>query len=164
MNEHENRFAKLITLYIGIEERIIKLVNQNFSSLCKNCVSKCCREEYCRESMDSPFLSLLIKKQKILYDPEMGWLGPVGCKINYGRPLVCHQFFCERFLEQDVLKKSDIPNYIDEFSAIGRKAYGNAHIMCVGNLDKISLKKIEKMETKCNVLISKIEHNSKVSL
>ncbi len=148
----ENLFAK----YISLEKEIQKLIYQVSIHFCGNCSSKCCREEICKESVESTFLSTLVEKQHIRYDTQNGWLSSSGCRLDYGRPLVCYEFFCEDILKSSLFKASNIQKIINEFASIGNKAYGNTHLLCIDNLDIISSTKIDKMIYKINLVMNKI--------
>lgn len=45
---------------------------------------------------------------------------------------------------------------IDDFIAVGKNAYGNTHLICVENLEKLSLKKIEKIVENLALILRKL--------
>ena len=155
MNGVNCKLANLFAGYIYLEKEIQKLIYQVSIRFCTNCSSKCCREEICKESVESAFLSKLVEKQKIRYDTKNGWLSSSGCKLDYGRPLVCYEYFCEDILKSSLFKAANIQKIINEFASVGNKAYGNTHLLCIDNLNIISSAKIDKMIHKINLVLKK---------
>ena len=137
-------FQKYRALEIELQKKI-RLVS---SRLCAACTAVCCKEVYCRESIESEFLLGLVDQQQLRYDRRQGWLGATGCRLAFGRPLVCYEFFCERFLTDRDFQSSNIQNLIKGFVAIGNRARGNQHLICIYDLEKIPAKKIERMKNK----------------
>ena len=155
MNGVDCKLAKLFDRYASLEKEIQKLIYQASSHFCGKCSSRCCKEEICKESIESSFLSMLIEKQRIRYDTQNGWISPSGCRLDYGRPLVCYEFFCEDILKSNVFKGANIQKFINDFVSVGNKAYGNTHLLCVDNLDIISSTKIDKMIDKISLVMNK---------
>jgi len=151
-----NSLSNLIHCYISLEKEILKRTNEISNTFCVKCPTKCCEEKICRESVESQFLSRLIKLQQIEYDEKNGWMSPHGCRLDYGRPLVCYEFFCEQILANNNFKASNIQQAVKEFTSIGNRAYGNTHLICVGNLSLISPKKIFKINNNILDLMEKI--------
>ena len=156
MNEYDYKLAILFHNYSSLEKEIQKRTKQISEYFCKKCSSTCCKEEICRESIESRFLHILIKKQNVDYDRQKGWIGPSGCSLNYGRPLVCYEFFCERILRNNNFRASNIQKIIKEFISIGNRAYGNTHLICIDNLKTISIRKIVKINCEIKGLINKL--------
>jgi len=151
-----NPLSNLIYCYISLEKEILKRTNEISNTFCVKCPTKCCEEKICRESLESQFLGRLIKLQQIEYDEKNGWMSPHGCRLDYGRPLVCYAFFCEQILANNNFKASNIQQAVKEFTSIGNRAYGNTHLICVGNLSLISPQKIFKINNKILNLMEKI--------
>ena len=137
--------ANLFDEYISLEIEIQKFILPISQSFCRKCLGNCCRAEICKESIQSTFLSILTEKQRIRFDQQSGWLGPLGCRLDYGRPLVCYDFFCEDILKSHFFQTSDIQTIIKGFISIGNMAYGNTHLLCIHNLDSLSSNKINKI-------------------
>lgn len=155
-NENDYNLPILFQNYLSLEKEIQKRTKQISEHFCKECPSKCCKEEMCRESIESKFLYILIKKQNVDYDRQKGWIGPSGCRLNYGRPLVCYEFFCERILRNNNFRASNIQQIIKEFISIGNRAYGNTHLICIDNLKTISIRKIAKINGEIKRLTNKL--------
>ena len=65
------------------------------------CTACCCRADICEETTRSAFLRLLLERQDLEpadLDDRFGWLYVDGCALDYGRPPVCHFYFCEELL------------------------------------------------------------------
>ena len=152
----QNPLSRLLYDYISLEKEIIKRVRGISNEFCLKCRTTCCDEKICRESLESLFLSRLINLQDIEYDKKNGWMGPEGCRLDYGRPLVCHKFFCEQISVADDFKASNIRQAVKEFTSIGNRAYGNTHLIGVDNLSLISPKKIIKINRKTLNLMEKL--------
>lgn len=152
----DDRFAKLIERYSVLEKEIQKLIDPFSRYFCGRCAGKCCREDICRESIESAFLSMLIEKQSVSYDLDDGWQGTSGCRLEFGRPLVCYDFFCEDIVKSYLFKTADIQTIIHDFISIGNKAHGNTHLLCIDNLNLLSLKKIQKMLYKVRSTLNRV--------
>ena len=148
---------KVLNTYMSLEKEILKRVRDISYTFCSKCKGECCDEVICRESLESPFLSILTQRQGIQYDKINGWLGSRGCRLAYGKPLVCHEYFCEQLLTDHQFQASSIQKVIREFAAIGNRAYGNTHLICVHDLSLISLKKALKMNYQMEKLIEKLD-------
>ena len=156
MNDFGGRLSKLFDDYISLEKEIQKLIFSISNYFCRECLGKCCRAEICKESIESTFLSRLTEKQRIRFDNQNGWLGPLGCRLDYGRPLVCYEFFCENVLKTNFFSTSNIKTIINNFASIGNKAYGNTHLLCIDNLDILSSNKIDKISYKIAFTLKKM--------
>ena len=144
-----------IDSYITLEREIQELVHPVIYPFCSTCKGACCKEEICIESTDSPFLAILNKRQKIQYDGKSGWLSTSGCRLEFGRPLVCYEFFCEDVLNSALFKTTGIQEIINDFVAIGKNAYGHTHLICVENLDCLSSSKIKKINDNLCLLLER---------
>lgn len=150
------KLANLFDRYVSLEKEIQKLIYPISSPYCSKCSSPCCEEEICEESIESSFLSRLVEKQRIRYEPQNGWISPSGCRLAYGRPLVCYEFFCKDILKSPVFRTINIQKIIHDFVSVGNKAHGNTHLLCVDHLETISPSKINKMVDKMNSVMNEI--------
>lgn len=156
MNGIESKLTNLSIRYASLEKEIQKLIYQTSNHFCEKCSSRCCKEEICKESIESPFLFVLIIKQRIRYDIQDGWISPSGCKLVYGRPIVCYEFFCEDILKSPIFKAINIKKIVKKFTSVGNRVYGNTHLLCIDNLGIISSNKIEKMIYKISMVMDEI--------
>jgi hypothetical protein len=148
----DNKWEDLLSAYAAIELHMQGMINRECRNFCVQCPSLCCKEHFCRESIDSPFLSVLVKKQKAVYHRITGWMSGSGCRLGYGRPPVCYDFFCDAISEDARFHASGLQRIVREFIAIGNKARGNRHLICVDDLKRIVPEKIEKMMRKIDSL------------
>ena len=112
---------------------------------CSVCDTVCCRPEYCRENLDSPFLSLVSSKTppKSDYCAARGWLTSTGCALSAGRPPVCYQFNCSPIIaaltnDQQRYFMRVLSNLIPH---LGMRALGDRHLVEI--LDAAQLKRIK---------------------
>ena len=148
--------ATLLGSYAFLEKQIQETVGKICIQFCRKCRSKCCREEICRESVESSFLSSLVEQQEIRYDPQKGWISPLGCRLSYGRPPVCYEFFCEGISKSEMFQAANIRKIAHEFVSVGNKARGKTHLICIDNLDLLSATKMDKMISKIKGMAVKL--------
>jgi len=92
-----NELNELISAHHDIEHCLQKITKNVFGEECTKCTDVCCREEFCRESIDIPFLRLLLSKSLEEYNQTSGWCNKnTGCVLTSGRPLVCYEFYCNK--------------------------------------------------------------------
>ncbi len=82
---------ELISAHHNIEHCLQKITQHAFGEECTKCTDVCCKEEFCRESIDIPFLRLLSSGTPEEYNQTTGWCTMnTGCELTLGRPLVCY--------------------------------------------------------------------------
>lgn len=143
---------QLIETYAELERRVRALMTQLFSGTCGMCTACCCRADICEEATESAFLSKLLEKQglkKADMDDSYGWLDLHGCSLQYGRPPVCYEFYCDELLAR-------LPDAETRYSAkvlgklishVGRDALGGWHLVEImedEDLEKIDHGSIHK--------------------
>lgn len=107
-------------VHIEVESILHSLAALQDDNPCARCTSVCCKEVFCRESVDSDFLRFVLGPRVDAYSATAGWFEPgSGCRLSYGRPLVCYEFFCEKFESQNWAEPRRLAR---EF----KKAYANA--------------------------------------
>ena len=148
--------ADLLDRYVGLEREIQSLISPLVRRYCEVCAGTCCRIDICKESIESEFLALLVAKQGIRYDDRNGWLGPDGCRLEYGRPPVCYEFFCDDITANKSFQALQIQKITREFVSIGNKVYGHTHLLCITDLDILSPKKIDRLCYKISSAMNKI--------
>jgi hypothetical protein len=94
--EREGLIAALRDRYARMEALLQARMAGVGREHCGVCVSVCCREVYCRESLESGLLSGLVEEREAGggYDAGSGWLRRDGCGLRRGRPPVCYAYFC----------------------------------------------------------------------
>ena len=156
MDTFDHTVTNLIERYVHLEMQVQKLTAPFSRHYCRGCSGACCREEICNESVESLFLSTLVGLQKIRYDPTNGWQSPAGCRLDFGRPLVCYEYFCEEIMESENFQNACIQDILHRFVAIGSKAHGNTHLLCIADLDILSPQKIDNICHKIGLLLDEI--------
>jgi hypothetical protein len=155
--------STLIDLYMQVESRLQQRIHEIANGLCHTCNGRCCREEICRESILSPFLSPIVGKQAADYDAQKGWASSQGCRLHCGRPLVCYDFFCDTVKTQSVFIASGIERIIKDFMHIGDRSLGNCHLVCVNDVKRISTAKLTRIHLKLESLQQALTHPLPIS-
>ena len=121
----------------SILQSLAALQNQN---PCASCPHVCCKEVLCRESIDSDFLRFVLGSRVDDYNVSDGWLVPgSGCRLSYGRPLVCYEFFCEKFEAQDWTQPKQLSRALKTVYA---NAFAGQHILVVEDISRITVHKL----------------------
>ena len=124
---------QIVKEYADFEARVRPWIAKLCGPHCAVCETVCCRPEYCRESIDSPFLALLRKKYPppTKYSVERGWLTPNGCALVCGRPPVCYQFNCQKITAAlpDDARRHLMKVLSNLVPHAGRRALGGRHIV-----------------------------------
>ena len=96
--------------YAALEREVQELTSALCAESCALCSSCCCRADLCEEALNSPFLSMLHRRD-FLDSDAYGFLSETGCVLDAGRPPVCYEFFCDELLNNfderqcDMLRK-----------------------------------------------------------
>ena len=130
--------------HILIESQLQQIGNRVSQASCASCVKICCREEICKESVESDFLRYILGAKTKEYDNEMGWFkNGQGCSLAYGRPMVCYEYFCS-----GIGNMHGIPN-LQNLASLFRQCYskvlGNRHILVLSDIQRISVDKLAKI-------------------
>jgi hypothetical protein len=119
--------------YAAFEAEVRAYSSELWFQWCSNCRKVCCNAIYCRETLDSPFLQLLLKQQPQRFSASIqnGWLGEAGCQIPVGRPAVCYEFLCGDILEatQTRMQRYAMIVLSKLISHIGKRALGSRHLI-----------------------------------
>jgi hypothetical protein len=127
-------------IHIEVESILQSLVALQDDTPCARCASVCCREVMCRESMDSDFLRFLLGPRAGDYSADAGWYVPgSGCRLSHGRPLVCYEYFCERFGTQDSAEARQLSR---AFKRVYANAHAGQHMLVVEDIGRITARKL----------------------
>jgi hypothetical protein len=151
-NKKSDTLHDLFKKYAALELHIQRIITGATGHYCAECTARCCKEHFCKESIESPFLTTLVKKQKMVYHAKNGWMSPSGCRLAYGRPLVCYDFFCDAISDSFSFQATNLKEIVREFVSIGNRAHGASHLICIDNVDIISSTKIDTMLKRINTL------------
>lgn len=159
----------LLREYAQFEENLRRAMTGRCAQHCCACTRVCCREDFCRETIESPFLSLLRQKfpPPAAYSSQNGWLTPTGCALSIGRAPVCYHFLCSDIL---VSQPAPIDGYLLEILAdlvnhIGKNALDRRHLVEIMNPDdlyRVKLarfkKKLTEAQTALNIVVDFFDH------
>jgi len=139
------KLLQILKEYQAFETAVGLQITNICSPHCSACESVCCRPEFCRENLDSPFLKLLSSRTppKSGYHAARGWLTSTGCALSTGRPPVCYQFNCNIIL--DTLP-DDQHRYLFQVLSnlvphIGKRSLDDRHLVEI--MDPAQLKKVQ---------------------
>jgi hypothetical protein len=148
------QLPKILKEYADFETEVRQQMADFCALHCSICERVCCRPEYCRENVDSPFLTLLSSKvlQITAYSAECGWLAATGCALSTGRPPVCYQFNCKKIFDS---LPDDNHRYVlgvlsELVPHVGKRAFGSTHlveIMDVSQLERVDINRFLKRLT-----------------
>jgi hypothetical protein len=138
--------------YAELEKSVRTLMTELFSDSCGMCTACCCRADICEEATQSAFLSKLLIKQGLAatdMDDRFGWLDLNGCSLEYGKPPICYEYFCDQLLsrlpDDEARYSARILGKLMDF--VGKEAVGNWHlveVMSADDLEKVSIDMLEQ--------------------
>jgi len=135
--------------HIEVESILQSLAALQDDIPCASCTSVCCKEVMCRESLDSDFLRFLLGPVVEGYSVEAGWYVPgSGCRLSYGRPLVCYEFFCDKFELQDWTQPRQLSRALKKVYA---NAFAGQHMLVVEDISRITANKL-------NIIYGRLEN------
>lgn len=137
-------------VHIEVESILQSLAALKEDQPCARCTSVCCKEVMCRESLDSDFLRFLLGPRTEAYSADSGWYVPgSGCRLSYGRPLVCYEFFCEKFEAQDWSQPKQLSR---AFKKLYANAFAGQHMLVVEDIGRISANKLNRIHARLEKL------------
>lgn len=132
-------------IHIEVESILQSLSALQDENVCASCTHVCCKEAICRESMDSDFLRFVLGPRAEDYDARQGWYQPgSGCRLSYGRPLICYEFFCDRY-DTPAVNTPGMKSLRRLSSALKRVyagVYAGQHMLVVDDITKITAHKL----------------------
>ncbi|MBI3432433.1 MAG: hypothetical protein HY018_09515 [Hydrogenophilales bacterium] len=137
-------------IHIEVEAILQSLAALQDDVPCARCTSVCCREVMCRESVDSDFLRFVLGPRVEDYEVNDGWHVPgSGCRLGYGRPLVCYEFFCERFDAQDAAQLRQLSR---AFKTLYADVFAGRHMLAVADIRRITANKLDRIHNRLETL------------
>ncbi|MGE5318745.1 MAG: hypothetical protein ACM3KD_01060 [Hyphomicrobiaceae bacterium] len=117
---------------------------------CATCADVCCMEAFCRESITSDFLRFLLGPQVGGYDSAAGWyVAGSGCRLGHGRPLVCYEYFCEKFKTPQADSLRQLSRALKTVYA---KALAGQHILVVEDIGRIGAARLRAIHDRLEAL------------
>jgi len=144
------RLVRIRDLHIEVESVLQSLAALQDDNPCARCASVCCKEAMCRESMDSDFLRFVLGPVAEGYRADAGWYVPgSGCRLGYGRPLVCYEFYCESFDAQDWAQAKQLSRALKTLYA---NAYAGQHMLVVDDICRITPHRLDIIQARLESL------------
>ena len=123
----------ILETYAVFELEVGEFTSELFKPWCSTCKEVCCKADYCQETQDSAFLSLIRRRHPTpaSYSADHGWLTETGCALAVGRPPVCHEFLCKRILDSQPRPLGRYAlNVLSKLVAhVGLRAAGRRHLV-----------------------------------
>lgn len=127
-------------VHIEMESILQSLAALQNDAPCARCANVCCKEVLCRESIESDFLRFVLGTRVDDFSLSDGWYVPgSGCRLSFGRPLVCYEFFCERF---DMREVGTLKQLSRAFKTVYSNVFAGQHILVVDDISRISKNKL----------------------
>ena len=159
-----DELKQVLKAYAAFEAEVGAFSSELWFQWCSNCRKICCQAAYCRETLESPFLFLLLKKysRQVYNNTQKVWLGEAGCKLAVGRPPVCYEFLCGSILEaqQPGIERYAMIVLSKLISYIGKRALGSRHlieIMDPAKLKKVRYTRFEKRMTEARAAFEVVQ-------
>jgi hypothetical protein len=123
-------------VHIEVESILQSLAALQDDVPCARCANVCCKEALCRESIDSDFLRFVLGARVDDYNVRDGWHVPgSGCRLSFGRPQVCYEYFCEQFDAQAV---NSLKQLSRAFKTVYARVFAGQHILVIEDISRIS--------------------------
>jgi hypothetical protein len=133
MNLAMSELDLIISKYAAFEATVQDYTSGYFRAYCSVCTDVCCKPEFCRETLDSPFLALvrMARNPAASYSKETGWLSATGCTLTTGRPPVCYEYLCDEIM---TCQTTGMHRYADTvlsklISHLGRRVCKGKHLV-----------------------------------
>lgn len=132
----------IIASYSSFEIRVRKMLTAFCNPYCRVCRKICCKPYFCKESISTPFLSLILKEfpPPVPYSESSGWLTETGCVLGAGRPTICYEFICDAIAgdQPDLLHKYVLNVLSRLISHLGKHAAGRCHLTEIVSSEEFS--------------------------
>lgn len=141
----DEQLQRIRDLHIEVESILQSLSALQNENVCASCTHVCCKEAICRESMDSDFLRFVLGSRAEDYAAQQGWYQPgSGCQLSYGRPLICYEFFCDRYDTPAVNTPSmqSLRHLSKALKRVYAGVYAGQHILVVDDITRITAHKL----------------------
>lgn len=149
-------------VHIDVESILQSLAALQDDIPCASCTNVCCKEVLCRESVDSDFLRFVLGSRVDDYSVSDGWyVSGSGCRLGYGRPLVCYEYFCEKF---DVQEVGSIRQLSRALKTVYSHAFAGQHILAVEDISRISANRLRIIHDRLEALRDRANAALRLSL
>lgn len=143
---------RIISRYAVFEARVQHYIRNYFWPHCSTCADACCKPDFCRETLESIFLTCLHQAYPppASYSQENGWVSETGCILKIGRPPVCYEYLCDEIMAaQPTGTHQYTVNVLCKLiSHIGKRAYRGKHLVELLERKEIVLVKFSSFENR----------------
>lgn len=134
--------ASLVEEYKNLENTVRQRISDIGRPFCEGCSSPCCREDICRETLESLWLRTVWTSNQVdvsSYDDARGWLTVGGCALKAGRPPVCYEFFCSGIMASlgGAYQKYGLTALGNLMNFVGRGALGKSHLVTLSEPEEL---------------------------
>ena len=97
--------SRAVQAFLKLEQRIDGMMLPHLAAQCATCPSVCCKPECGEEALASLWLRRVGEAAHgdwpAAADPGAACvaLGPDGCALTAGRPIICRSYYCQRMLD-----------------------------------------------------------------
>lgn len=139
-------YIETVAAYGRLEMEIQGCMSALCIRMCARCLLPCCRIDFCRESLESPFLVDVRTRfaPDAHWDAAAGWLTAQGCRLPAGRPPVCYEFLC-----RDLEENQPTPIHCEALRRLsklmtqaGACARGRRHLVELNDLSRLNVKRL----------------------
>lgn len=132
----------LIDEYHDLEVLVRDLIWEICKPFCGKCEKPCCRENICRETLDSLWLRMVWESKHLdinSYDESNGWLTVDGCALETGRAPLCYEFFCSKIMSSFAgeYQRYGVNVLGDLISFVGRDALNKRHLVTLSDPEEL---------------------------
>lgn len=144
------QLLRIREIHIDVESILQSLAALQDENPCARCANVCCKEILCRESIDSDFLRFVLGSRVNDYSVRDGWyVAGSGCRLSYGRPLVCYEYFCESY---DTQAENPAKPLSRAFKKVYANVFAGQHMLVVDDISRISAHKLRSIHDKLEAL------------
>mgnify|MGYP003493755220 CR=1 FL=1 len=136
----------IVESYGQLEIELQHRMREACALFCDRCGVRCCRVDFCYESLESPFLAHVRARfaPSAHFDAVVGWLTPAGCGLAAGRPPVCYEFLCRAIMEAQPTRQhlAALENLAMLLTRAGRNALGRRHLVALEDLNRLNSRRL----------------------
>jgi hypothetical protein len=151
----------IVESYGQLEIELQQRMREACALFCDRCDDRCCRVDFCYESLESPFLAHVRARfaPSAHFDAVVGWLTPAGCGLAAGRPPVCYEFLCRAIMEAQPTRQhlSALENLAMLLARAGRNAFGHRHLVALENLNRFNSRRLWKQLMQARSVLEELQ-------
>jgi len=137
----ESLLEELVRFHKEAEEIIARRIAEICRETCSACQTPCCNEHMCSEADDSYFLTRIIGADSRKNSGK--WFDGNGCMLQYGRPMLCRDYFCDELLVLAAEKIVPVRQFIKDWKLVYKNFASNRSLLVVGP-DAMNTARLEK--------------------